>query len=386
MIPEEKNKEKAGLSQAEVHALMGEKMRAAVRLTLMAVLEAELEEYIGAGRYERKSSRRDHRIGYRTRDLGTHYGVIEDLAVPRTRGGFQTELFEKYQRRQRELDQAIGGMFVKGLSTEQVGAVMEKLSEKKPSPSTVSRVFHKLEGEYETWKTRDLPSRYVYVFADGTYFSVIYGEEGQKMPILALIGITPEGKREVIAFTTGDSENEAAWKDLLDNIKERGVKEVDLWITDGNQAMIQAIQAKFPASQRQRCMRHKLENVLSHVPEKQRDEVEKDFKAIFYQPDRAAADQQAIIFRERYRTLYPEAVDCMQRDWEACLTFYRFPPEHWVRLRTTNVIERMFLEVKKRSKKMAAAFHSEGSCLLLFFAVVRDIKFQNVAMPVSVTG
>jgi transposase-like protein len=192
MIPEEENKQNERMSQAEVHELMGEKMRAAVRLTLMAVLEAELEEYIGAGRYERKSSRRDHRIGTRTRNLETHYGVIEDLAVPRTRGGFQTELFEKYQRRQRELDQAIGGMFVKGLSTEQVGAVMEKLSDKKPSPSTVSRVFHKLEGEYETWKQRDLPSRYVYVFADGTYFSVIYGEEGQKMPVLALIGITPE--------------------------------------------------------------------------------------------------------------------------------------------------------------------------------------------------
>jgi putative transposase len=199
-----------------------------------------------------------------------------------------------------------------------------------------------------------------------------------------LIGITPEGKREVIAFTTGEHENEDAWRDLLDNIKERGVQSVDLWVTDGGQAMINAIKAKFPGSQRQRCMKHKMENVLSHVPQTGRDEVEKDFKAIFYQPDRAKADQEAVIFRERYRGLYPEAIDCMQRDWEACLTFYQFPQAHWVRIRTSNVIERMFLEVKKRSKKMAAAFRNEASCLLLFFAVVRDINFQNVTMNVSV--
>jgi putative transposase len=274
-------------------------------------------------------------------------------------------------------------MFVKGMSTTQVGEVLEKLNDVKPSPSTVSRVFHKLQAEYDEWKKRDLPSRYVYVFADGTYFSVIYGEEGQKMPILALIGITPEGKREVIAFTTGEHENEAAWSDLLASIKARGVKVVDLWITDGGQAMINAIKVQFPASKRQRCMKHKMENVLSHVPQSGQEAVEKDFKAIFYQPDRAKADQEAMIFRERYRPLYPEAIDCMERDWEACMTFYQFPQTHWVRIRTSNVIERMFLEVKKRSKKMAAAFRNEGSCLLLFFAVVRDINFQNVNMNVS---
>ena len=383
MISQEENNETAQVSQVEFGELLAEKMKAAVRLTLMGVLEAELEEYIGAGRYERKASRRDHRIGHRKRDLGTSIGVIEDLRVPRTRQGYQTQVFEKYQRRQAELDQAIGGMFVKGMSTAQVGEVLEKLNDIKPSPSTVSRVFHKLQADYDIWKKRDLASRYVYVFADGTYFSVIYGTEGQKMPILALIGITPEGKREVIAFTTGEHENEAAWSDLLDSIKLRGVKTVDLWITDGGQAMINAIKTQFPSSQRQRCMKHKMENVLSHVPEKQRDAVEKDFKAIFYQPDRAKADQEAMIFRERYRPHFPEAIDCMERDWEACMTFYKFPQAHWVRIRTSNVIERMFLEVKKRSKKMAAAFRNEGSCLLLFFAVVRDIKFQNVNMNVT---
>ena len=143
MIPEEQNNETPQVSQADFRELMAEKMKAAVRLTLMAILETELEEYIGAGRYERSEQRRDHRIGHRTRDLGTSIGVIEDLAVPRTRQGFQTQVFEKYQRRQAELDQAIGGMFVKGMSTTQVGEVLEKhplrgvfLNEVKASPST----------------------------------------------------------------------------------------------------------------------------------------------------------------------------------------------------------------------------------------------------------
>jgi transposase-like protein len=168
----------------------------------------------------------------------------------------------------------------------------------------------------------------------------------------------------------------------LDDVKARGVKQIDLWmwITDGHQAMLNAIALKFPDSRRQRCAVHKLSNVLSHVPEKQRDTVEAEFKAIFYQPNRIKADQCAAAFREKYCVQFPSAIACMERDWEACLTFYDFPQAHWSCIRTTNVIERMFEEVKKRSEKMAAAFRNENSCLLLFYAFVRGLKFQNVVM------
>lgn len=377
---EQEHTESVQLGQADFRALMREKMCAAVRLTLMAVLDEELEAWVGAGRYERSEGRRDHRIGTRTRDLGTSVGQIKALAIPRTRGGFQTQLFEKYQRRQIELDLLIGDMFIQGVSQARVGTILETLNGVKPSASTVSRVFHTLEEEYQTWRTRDLPERYVYVCADGTFFSVIYGDEGQKTPVLALFGITPEGKREVIAITIGQSESKDAWGNLLDDIKSRGVKQVDLWVTDGNQTMIEAINQRFPDSQRQRCVKHKLENILAHVPDKQHDAVGKDFMTIFYQKNREKADQHAIAFREKYRATYPEAIACMERDWEACLTFYRFPEHHWSRIRTTNAIERLFLEVKKRSKKMAAPFRNEGSCMLLFYAVLRGLKFQNVRM------
>jgi transposase-like protein len=377
---EEENTAKAEMGQGDFRTLMREKMCAAVRLTLMAVLDEELEEWVGAGRYERKATRRDHRIGKRLRDLGTSVGTIENLVIPRTRGGFQTQLFEKYQRRQVELDQMIGDMFVQGVSQARVGTILETLNGVKPSASTVSRVFHTLEEEYASWKTRELPERYKYVYADGTYFSVIYGDEGQKTPVLALYGISPAGKREVIAMTIGESESKDAWGNLLDDIKARGLKQVDLWVTDGNQTMIDAIAKRFPDSQRQRCVRHKMENILAHVPEKQQEAVGKEFMAIFYQKNREKADLQAAAFRAKYQAIYTEAIACMNRDWEACLTFYSFPENHWSRIRTTNTIERLFLEVKKRSKKMAAPFRNEGSCMLLFYAVIRSLKFQNVKM------
>ena len=152
-------------------------------------------------------------------------------------------------------------------------------------------------------------------------------------------------------------------------------------VTDGNQAMLNAVQRKFAQSARQRCVKHKMDNVLGYVPDKQRDQVEPELKAIFYQDNRAQADQVVMAFCEKYAQTYPTAVECLKRDLEACLTFYAFPQSHWKTIRTTNVIERLYGEVKRRSHKMAAAFRNEGSCLLMFFAVVRSLKFRRISMP-----
>ena len=189
--------------------------------------------------------------------------------------------------------------------------VTETLMGIKPSASTVSRVFHTLESEYEQWKTRKLAERYVYAFADGTYFTVIYNGQGCKMPILAVVGIAETGEREVLAFSVGDRENEQAWKDLLDDLKGRGVKAIDLWVSDGNQAMLAAISKKFPDSARQRCVVHKMDNILSYVPTKQQEQLKPELKALFYQKDRQAADQAVAAFIEKYQPIYPTAIACL---------------------------------------------------------------------------
>lgn len=381
MSPRKNHKLTPAERQATLHELFQERLRLNIRHTLITILEEEVNEFVQAALYQRTPQRKDYRNGYYERDLVTTAGEIEELSVPRTRNGFRTELFARYQRRQAELDEAILDMFVKGVSMEQVGNVVETLTGTHPSPSTVSRVFHTLEDEFEGWKNRSLKTHYVYAYADGTYFTVIYDKTGCKMPILAVVGIDESGCREVLAFSVGERENQMAWEALLDNLKERGVARVDLWITDGNQAMLNAIDLKFVASQRQRCIKHKMDNVLGYVPEKQHDQIKPELKAIFYRTSREKADQEAAAFIAKYEQIYPTAVACLKRDLDDCLTFYSFPEKHWKYIRTSNIIERLFGEVKKRSHKMAAAFRNEDSCLLMFYAVIRSLNLRRISMP-----
>lgn len=383
MTPTIHHKQISAENQETLRDLLREKLRLAIRYTLIEALEEEVQAYIRAGRYERSDQRQDRRNGTYTRNLVTSMGEVEDLPVPRTRKGFRTQLFERYKRRQAELDKSICNMFVYGISTEKVGQTLETLSGSHPSPSTVSRVFHTLEAEFEEWKKRPLAAHYLYVIADGTYFSVIYDGEGAKIPILAVIGIDETGKRDVLGFCSGDRENQQAWEALLDNLKERGLKQVDLWITDGNKAMMNAIESKFFNARRQRCIRHKMANVLGYVPKEQHDRVEPELRAIFYQENLEKAQQTAAAFLLKYETVYPSACECLRRDLDDCLTFYQFPQPHWRYIRTSNALERLFLEVKKRSHKMAAAFRNESSCLLLFYAVVRSLHLRNISIPAS---
>ncbi len=264
---------------------------------------------------------------------------------------------------------------------EKVGQVVETLTDSKPSASTISRVFHTLESEYQEWKQRRLEEHYTYTFADGTYFTVIYKGQGCKMPVLAVVGIAQSGERDVLAFRVGDRENEQAWKDLFDDLKARGVKEMGLWVSDGNQAMLNAITATFGTTPRQRCVMHKMDNVLSYVPTKQQELIKPELRAFFYQKDRQAADQAVAAFIEKYQKIYPSAIECLQRDLEACLTFYAFPKEHWKTIRTNKVMERLFGEVKRCTHTIAAAFRNEESCLLLFYAVIRSLTFNKLTMP-----
>ncbi len=380
MAPQAKDSPSVEFRQTDFQAWVRDTLCDFVRIALTTILEEEVTALIGAAPYEHNPQRRDRRNGAYTRDLDTSVGRIQELSVPRTRRGHRTQLFERYQRRQPAVDQSIGEMFIGGLSTHGVGQVMADLTGVQPSPGSVSRVFHKLGDEFDAWKKRPLETHYVYCFADGTYFSVIYNHEGCKMPILAVIGIRPDGTREVLGFSVGDRENQDAWEQLLDDLKARGVVQVDLWITDGNRAMLNAVEAKFPAAKRQRCVKHKMDNVLSYIPHTQRDAVAPELKAIFYQDTREQAEQQFVAFCAKYEKTYGSAVECLHKDHDTLLTFYDFPRAHWKTIRTTNVIERLFLEVKKRSHKMNAAFRNEDSCLLMFYAVIRGLQFNKVKM------
>ncbi len=385
MTPITQNNPSVEPGQVDFQELIREQLRQAVRFTLVTILQGEVDDLVGALPYQRSPGRRDYRNGSYARGLVTGLGPVI-LDVPRTRRGFQTQVFERYHRRRIELDQAIGETFVAGASMAQVGGIMETLTGVKPSPATVSRVHQTLEAEFQTWKNRPLLAHYLYLFADGTYFTVIYNAEGQKMPVLAVVGITPTGERDVLAFSVGERENQLAWEGVCADLKRRGLQQVDLWVTDGNQAMLNAVAVKFPTTPRQRCIRHKLDNVLAYVPKKQQAVVRPELQAIFYQPSREKAEQTLAACVQKYAGLYPSAVECLQRDLDACLTFYAFPEAHWRTIRTTNVIERLFEEVKKRSHKMSAAFRNEDSCLLLFYAVIRSLKLRRITVSPKQPG
>ncbi|MEP6896320.1 MAG: IS256 family transposase [Chloroflexota bacterium] len=386
MTPKAHHKQIDEEGQASLRDLLQEKVKLAIQYTLIQALEEEVEVYIQAAPYERSVKRRDYRNGKYERDLGTSIGEIKDLPVPRTRKGFQSQLFDRYRRRQAELDESICQMFVQGVSTERVGQIVETLSGSHPSASTVSRVFHTLEEEFAEWKKHPLQAHYLYLILDGTYFSVIYDGKGTKMPILAVIGIDLEGKREVLGFSTGDRENQQAWEALLTDLKNRGLETVDLWISDGGKAMINAIETKFLNVKRQRCVRHKMENVLGYIPNEHQDLVYPELRAIFYQDNLEIAQQTAAAFLLKYEAIYSTACDCLKRDLNECLIFYQFPQKHWRYIRTSNAIERLFQEVKKRSHKMAAAFRNENSCTLLFYAVIRSLNLRNISVPATVAN
>lgn len=381
MLKTERNPAEAEARRGEYQEELRERIRMSMRVVMEEVLMEEVTALIGAQPYERTAGRADYRNGSYQRDLQSTYGVIEGIEVPRTRKGFTSELFEKYQRRQKELDQGMAQMFVGGASTQGVGKIVETLTGKKPSPSTVSRVFHSLEGEYKTWKDRKLETHYLYAYADGTYFSIIYDDKVEKMPLLAILGVNESGQRELLAFRPGDRENQAAWEDLFGDLKQRGVERIDLCITDGNQSTINAFESKFPDGQRQRCVVHKISNVLGYIPQAKHQTIEPELQAIFYNESKEKSQQQLAAFVDNYQTIYTQAVESLQRDIEACFTFYDFPKLHWRSLRTNNAAERLFEEAKKRSKKMNAAFRNESSCCLLFFASTRSLKFQTFRMP-----
>jgi putative transposase len=369
------------LEQKTFVDLLMDRLRAAARATFETVMEEELTHYLSALPYQRSQERQGQRNGHYSRRLGTGFGVVE-LDVPRSRdGSYQTQVFERYQRRQSQIDQAISAMFVHGVSTRDVSTIVEGCLDQPLSASTVSRVFHELESEYQAWKEAPLQSHYRYLYLDGGYVKIRYADQVERIALLFAVGVRLSGEKELLAFTVGDTESNDAWSAFLDDLKHRGLKQVDLIVTDGNAAILAQIRHHYPKAKYQRCAIHKMANVLARVPKRWRDEVEADLRRIFYQDDRTQAEAQVAAFVQKWQKLFPEAVACLQRDIADCLTFYAFPKKHWRALRSTNIIERVINELKRRLKKMAAAFTNENSCLLIVFAVLRTLNLKPMSIP-----
>ncbi len=350
----------------------------AVQVLIEQVMREELEHCIGASWGECTPTRRGYRKGFYTRDLVTPTGRIEDLKVPRDRAGeYQTQVFERYNRYEPEVAEALTQMFVSGTSTHKVGKVAEKLMGVTPSASAVSRLNQTLTEQYEAWRDRPLLGHYRVIYLDGIHFPVRHGTQTDATMILTALGVDLEGSREVLAFRASAEESKEGWCCLLQDLRTRGVSQIDLVVTDGHEGLLAAMADLFPSTPRQRCLLHKQRNVMRAIPKREQQEVMADLKGIWTQEKKEDALLNLAAFKAKYQKRYPEAVRSLIEDEAHLLTFYAFPQVMHRHIRSTNAIESLFSNVRRRTDQIDA-FTTETSCLTIVWAVMQDISLPKI--------
>src|SRR5256886_8692586 len=353
----------------------------AVQVLIEHVMREELEQCIGASWGECTPTRRGYRNGSYTRDLVTPTGRIEALKVPRDREGqFHSQVFERYSRYEPEVAEALTQMFVNGVSTHKVGEVAQTLTGVAPSASTISRLNRTLTEQYEAWRERRLLPHYRILYLDGIHFTVRHGTQTDATMILTALGVDLEGNREVLAFRACAEEDKDGWSCLVQDLRTRGVSEIDLIVTDGHDGLLAAISALFPATLRQRCLVHKQRNVMNAIPKREQQEVAAELAGTFKQGNKESALLNLAAFKAQYRLRYPEAVRSLTEDEEHLLTFYAFPQVMHRYIRSTNAIESLFSNVRGRTDQIDV-FTTETSCLTIVWAVMQDIHLPRI--PVS---
>ena len=353
----------------------------AMRVLIEDVMREELENCVGAEWGECTPERKGYRNGYYTRDLVTKTGRIEDLSVPRDREGqFHTQVFERYGRYEPEIAEALTEMFVSGTSTHKVGKVAQTLMGVAPSASAVSRLNQTLTEQFEAWRERPLLTHYRVLYLDGIHFTVRHGEKTDSTIILTALGVDLEGNKDVLALRACAEEDKDGWSCLLQDVRRRGATQMDLIVTDGHDGLLAAVSALFTATPRQRCLVHKQRNVMNAIAHREQKEVAAELAGIWKSTSKEEALTQLAAFKGKYHLRYPEAMRSLSEDEEHLLTFYAFPQVMHRYIRSTNAIESLFSNVRRRTDQIDV-FTTETSCLTIVWAVMQDIHLPRI--PVS---
>jgi len=290
---------------------------------------------------------------------------------------FTSAILPRWARRTRSLDALLPVLYLRGVSTgdlqEALGALLGK-DAPNLSPSVVARLKAEWEADFARWQRRDLSARrYVYVWADGVYLQARMEPQAECM--LVLIGATPEGKKELLGFQVGLRESSQSWRELLVDLKARGLAVApELATGDGALGFWKALEAVFPSTRHQRCWVHKTSNVLNKLPRSVQPAAKRDLREIWQAPDRATAEAAIATFAEKYGAKYGKAVACLVKDREALLAFYDFPAEHWDHLRTANPIESVFATVRHRTVRTKGALSQDTARLMVFKLVMAAAK------------
>ena len=362
------------LNETVIKQELGELVRESVEKTLNELLDQEADRLTNARRYERSEDRVDTRAGSYNRKLLTKAGEVT-LKVPKLRTlTFETAIIQRYQKREISVEEALVEMYLAGVSVRRVEDITEALWGTKVSPATVSELNKKAYVHIEQWRNRPLQGgKYPYVYVDGIYLKRNWGGEFENVSILVALGVNEDGYREVIGAAEGMKEDKASWLAFLQWLKGRGLDGVRLIVGDKCLGMLDAAAEMFPQAKYQRCTVHFYRNVFSATPRSRMKLVAKMLKAIHAQESKSAAREKALQVAEALRTMkLREAAKKVEDSIEETLTYMEFPYEHWLRIRTNNVIERLNREIRRRTR-VVGTFPDGNSALMLVCARLRHV-------------
>jgi transposase-like protein len=354
------------------------KIRGRIREVIEACLAEEVDAALGAGSYERTDGRRGYRHGHKpARTVVTGFGVTEvtqpraRLRTPDGHEEFEGQLLGRYERRTKDVDAAILSCYLSGANTRKIRLALRPLFKGTAmSKSVVSRVVKRLREHFEAWRGRDLSDeRYVMLIADAMRLPVRLARRVVKVPVQAVLGVREDGEKELLELRIAPSESLKAWQGVMEHLAGRGLPSPIVVVIDGNKGLIGAVRRVWPEAMIQRCTKHKLENLKSAAPVHAHDELKRDYHAIVNAADLDEARNAYRSFVRKWEKLVPEVARSLEEGGEELLTFYQFPRPHWKTLRTTNMIERLNGEFRRRTKTQGS-FPNEESALVLLYGLL----------------
>jgi transposase-like protein len=361
------------IDEERIRTHLDEVVRCTVEETLNALLDAEADHLCGARKYERTEGRKDTRAGSYDRHLQTKAGDVT-LTVPKLRNlPFETAIIERYRRRESSVEEALIEMYLAGVSVRRVEDITQALWGTRVSASTVSDLNQKIYGKINEWRERPLVGDFPYVFLDGLWLKRSWGGEVKNVSVLVAIGVAQSGYREILAVSEGAKEDMASWTNFLREMKQRGLKGVELFVSDKCLGLVENLADFFPEAKWQRCVVHFYRNVWTAVPTGKVKEVAAMLKAIHAQEDAKAAKEKALQVVEKLRAMrLAKAAEIVAAGIDETLSYYAMPPEHWRCLRTNNPLERLMREIRRRTR-VVGAFPDGQSALMLVAARLRHV-------------
>jgi putative transposase len=347
-------------------------IREVVQATLQQILECEMEELLQARRGERSEERTGYRSGSYERAFITRVGKLE-LRVPQDRAGrFRTELFERYQRSEKALFAALTEMYVQGVSTRKVKAITEELCGHTFSASSISEITKKLDDQLEAFATRRLEEDYPYLIVDARYERIRIEGAIRSQAVLIAIGINWDGRRCILGVELAERESRNSWREFLLSLRERGLRGVELVVSDDHAGLRAAVREVLPEAPWQRCYVHFLRNALDHLPRRRDDDCLRELRWIYDRRDAGEARRDLAAWLAKWQSKYAKLCDWVESNIEETLTFYRLPAQHHKHLKSTNMLERLNEEIKRRTH-VVRIFPNEASCLRLVRALAVEM-------------